>query len=388
MPDPIFRELYQDHEEFSAWWRVRNPIAVRFDSLDAIPGRGCASGQGAPYVFRGQVSFAYWDFRDASFQDLVGSAVVAKPRVTLPVNSPTPVSSASRMATKRREGELWPRPEIALYGVDFSGGKGDPQYGNRKIWVAKWSPGNEVSLKCGWCGNIEEKISRRDLAALILREPGWWSLDFPFGIARKTAHALGLNRWSEWLQWCANEADATKRRDEARKLTTQSGIAWGERRQVDHAHKTTWFPLFEQLYRQTIYGGSEVLLPLHDQGACVLPWRLNALENSAVVVVEGFPGATISTRLLGRRPSYKGRTNAHRAERENIINAIMSGPFGIPVSDEVVRIAVDDQDGDALDALILLIGSWIAWRLPVKNWEQQLALLEGDGATVEGWFPF
>jgi len=114
---------------------------------------------------------------------------------------------------------------------------------------------------------------------------------------------------------------------------------------------------------------------------------LNALGKSAVVVVEGFPGATISTRLLGRRTSYKGRTNAHRAERENIINAIMSRPFGVQISDDVVRVAVDDQDGDALDALVLLIGSWIAWRLPLKIWEQRLALLESDGATVEGWFP-
>jgi hypothetical protein len=224
-------------------------------------------------------------------------------------------------------------------------------------------------------------------AAVILREPGWWSLDFPFGIARKTAQALGLNRWPAWLEWCAKEGDATKSRDEARKLTTHAGIAWGERRQVDRDHKTTWFPFFEQLYRQTIYGGSEVLLPLHDQGACVLPWGLNALGKSAVVVVEGFPGATISTRLLGRRTSYKGRTNAHRAERENIINAIMSRPFGVQISDDVVRVAVDDQDGDALDALVLLIGSWIAWRLPLKIWEQRLALLESDGATVEGWFP-
>ena len=196
-----------------------------------------------------------------------------------------------------------------------------------------------------------------------------------------------MNRWPAWLEWCAKEGDATKSRDEARKLTTHAGIAWGERRQVDRDHKTTWFPFFEQLYRQTIYGGSEVLLPLYDQGACVLPWGLNALGKSARVVVEGFPGATISTRLLGRRTSYKGRTNAHRAERENIINAIMSRPFGVQISDDVVRVAVDDQDGDALDALVLLIGSWIAWRLPLKIWEQRLALLESDGATVEGWFP-
>jgi hypothetical protein len=117
-----------------------------------------------------------------------------------------------------------------------------------------------------------------------------------------------------------------------------------------------------------------------------LPWGLKTIENP-VVVLEGFPNATITTRLLGRRTSYKGRTNAHRTERENIMKAIMLGPFGIPVPDDVVRIAVGNQDGDALDALVLLVGSWGASRLPLKNWEQQLGLLDGSGATVEGWFP-
>jgi hypothetical protein len=60
-----------------------------------------------------------------------------------------------------------------------------------------------------------------------------WSLDFPFGIAGKTAHALGLNGWPSWLEWCANGGDATKHWDEARKLTTRMGVARGERRQVD-----------------------------------------------------------------------------------------------------------------------------------------------------------
>lgn len=117
-----------------------------------------------------------------------------------------------------------------------------------------------------------------------------------------------------------------------------------------------------------------------------MPWGLKALRKSAIVV-EGFPGATVTKRLLGRRPSYKGSTYAHRTERQNIINALMFRPFAIPIADEVVSTVVGDQDGDALDALVLLVGSWIAWRLPTKDWEHQLAMLEGNGATVEGWFP-
>ena len=44
-------------------------------------------------------------------------------------------------------------------------------------------------------------------------------------------------------------------------------------------------------------------------------------------------------------------------------------------------------DGDALDALVLLLGSWISQRLSVDGWKQQLTRLDSCGAAVEGWFP-
>jgi hypothetical protein len=163
-------------------------------------------------------------------------------------------------------------------------------------------------------------------------------------------------------------------------------VAWAERRQVDESNHTTWFPLFEQLYRQTIYGAREVLLPLHEDGFCVLPWGWAALKKPAAVV-EGFPGATVRNHLLKRRVSYKGRTGAHRVAREAIVRAVKSAPVAVPIPDGVAAKAVEDQDGYALDALVLLLGSWISQRLTWAKWKQQLAELDGYGATVEGWFP-
>jgi hypothetical protein len=152
------------------------------------------------------------------------------------------------------------------------------------------------------------------------------------------------------------------------------------------SHKTTWFPLFEQLYRQTIYGPSEVLLPLYDEGVCILPWGWAALTNSAVVV-EGFPGATVRDQLLKRRVSYKGSTSAHGLARQAIVRALKSSPFAIPIPDDVAGRAVEDRNGDALDALVLLVSSWISHRLPPHEWGRQLSLLDFAEAAVEGWFP-
>lgn len=304
------------------------------------------------------------------------------PHLAIPIGAAAPDETSSATDSSS---EVWYPPEFPVYGVDFSGGEENLR-GNRKIWVATWVPGKNVALRCGWSDNTADKIRRRDLAGLIKRGSGWWSLDFPFGIAKETACALGLNSWQEWLSWCGREGDATMLRDEARKLTNRAGVAWRQLRQVDDSNQTTWFPLFEQLYRQTIYGAREVLLPLYEEGLCILPWGWKALKGTAVVV-EGFPGATIRDHLLRRRVSYKGRTGAHKTAREAIVKALKAAPFAIPIPDDIAVKAVEDQDGDALDALVLLLASWISQRLSVDDWKQQLAVLDGRGATVEGWFP-
>jgi hypothetical protein len=393
--DTSVKELYEGHEGFNAWWQVRNPIAVQYDALDAVSGCGVKSRKNAADVLGGSVSFAYWDFGNSSFDDLAVAAVPklkALPQSGSAVRADTPTEAPT---IQKGSAECWKLPSVPLFGVDFSGGEEDPRHGDRKIWVAEWPPGQGITLRCGWCADPAGKICRRDLPKLIAGKPGWWSLDFPFGVAKETAVALKLNpnSWGEWLGWCAQGGDATERRDTARNLTAAAGVPWATRRRVDIEHHTTWFPLFEQLYRQTIYGAREVLSPLYaDQQVCILPWRYNVLPEprteTLVVVVEGFPGATVATGLLERpRVSYKGRTNAHRIERQNIVEALTSAPFCLPIADEIAQEAVEDEDGDALDALVLLVGSWVAMRLRIDEWQQHCETLRQDNALVEGWFP-
>jgi hypothetical protein len=385
--DPAAKELYQDGRDFAAWWRIRNPIRAKFRSLAQIPGHNWSSGLGASAVFgRSQVSFTYWDFDGASFEDICGSAAVANPTAAS-VGKPMRVAVSNVMSSATAvASNTWSRPIFPLCGVDFSGGEEDSRLGNRKIWIATWSSQVNVTLRCGLNEEAADKVCRRDLPALIKAEGGWWSLDFPFGIAKESAQAMGLSSWPDWLRWCGSKSDATALRDQARELINRAGLSWAQRRQVDEANQTTWFPLFEQLYRQTIYGAREVLLPLYDEGLCILPWRWTALKNPTVVV-EGFPGATVRDHLLKRRVSYKGSTEAHRVARQAIINALKSPPYQLPIPDDVAYQAVADRDGDGLDALVLLLASWISQRLPQETWERQASKLNSQGATVEGWFP-
>src|SRR5207245_480541 len=120
--EPATMELYRDRGEFVAWWHIRNPIRVKFKSLHEIPGHNWHSGLGAAEVFHSQVSFTYWDFGGASFEDLASSAAVVSQNVrhlAIPVGAAAPdeMSSATDSGCAP-----WPRPELPLYGVDFSGG--------------------------------------------------------------------------------------------------------------------------------------------------------------------------------------------------------------------------------------------------------------------------
>jgi hypothetical protein len=166
--EPATRELYQDRGEFAAWWHIRNPIRVEFESLNKIPGCHWKSRLGAAKVFKSQVSFTYWDFGGEFFEDLASAGVVGLhvPQSAMPIGAaPEETSWATDPGS-----EGWPRPECPIYGVDFSGGQEDRR-GNRKIWVATWLPGKNVALRCGWTDNTAERICRRDLPGLIDREP-------------------------------------------------------------------------------------------------------------------------------------------------------------------------------------------------------------------------
>jgi hypothetical protein len=159
------------------------------------------------------------------------------------------------------------------------------------------------------------------------------------------------------------------------------------RRDIDVENRTTWFPLFEQLYRQTITGAAEVLLPLLQMAReelSILPWHDR--HSATVAVSEGFPGATIRRRINQEWwYGYKGNTPSHADKRRYIVNWLRHS--GIPISDPDAQRAFDDPEGDAVDALVLLLASWIAHTLPQECWVAARNRLQEHNKLVEGWFP-
>ncbi|MCY3837914.1 MAG: DUF429 domain-containing protein [Gammaproteobacteria bacterium] len=263
--------------------------------------------------------------------------------------------------------------------VDFSGGR-EVAGRNGKIWIASWHPDDGVVLECG---ADEPGFGRAGLAERILNDGGIWVLDFPFGPPAPVAVAAGWATWRDYLQWCDSSADATTLRDGLRGILDEGGVRWSTRRTIDRAVEATWFPFFEQLYRQTITGARDVHCTLAEAGADmvrILPFDANAdAGRGGAVVVEGFPGWTLRCRGLDA-VGYKQGDDAAGKQRLAIVNHLRAS--GIPVSDADARRAVDDAEGDAVDALVLLLAAYRTSRRTASEWLEARRLHGG----MEGWF--
>ena len=350
-------DMYEPYGDvFHAYWQIGD-VRLRRSPLAELPGtteRGKAIGQ----AFRGSLSFAYW--KPAAWPEAEGSIAQAAAADAVP---PTP--RTRKLA-------------LPLHGVDFSGAR-EVGERNGKIWIASWDPDDGVvNLKCG---GDAPGFGRAGLARKIAADGGLWVLDFPFGPPAPIATAAGWTTWWEYLAWCDGNGDATTLRDELRALLDEAGVSWSTRRAIDREVGTTWFPFFEQLYRQTITGGRDILRYLADgDGIQILPFDAGTeARREGSVVVEGFPGWTLKRCGLPAT-GYKHAHEVARMHRRSIVGYLCDS--GIPITDADGSRAVDDTEGDAVDALVLLFAAHDASGRTSSEW-RDAARAHG---RMEGWF--
>lgn len=358
--DAAARDIYGDYEgDFLAYWKITEVDLRRVPYAD-LPGT-TLKGLRIPDAFRrSQLSFAYW---------IPGPAFDGDVRTHRRATAPTPPGGSGPGS-----------PTVPLHGVDFSGAR-ETGGRNRKIWIASWYPDrNFVELTSG---RDDPGFDRRQFAAMVIRGGGTWVIDFPFGPPAAVAEAAGWTTWRDYIDWCASDSDPTALRDELRERCRLAGLRWAQRREIDRSIGTTWFPFFEQLYRQTITGGRDVLGPLTQAGrdtVRILPFHRHAPATAELsVVVEGFPGATLKEHGLPAT-GYKKRGGSGERKRYLIIESLRTR--GIPIRDMDAAAAVHDAAGDAVDALVLLSAARTANDRTAAEWSDGVR----DHGRMEGWF--
>ncbi len=365
--DPTVRGLYGHYRaEFEAFWKICDLELTKMTN-SKLPGK-TLSGKSLVDAFSGQLSFAYW----------IPNGKSTQMRLAAPQNNPLYLQPA-KTSSQRNHRILQRTLAVPLHGVDFSGAR-EENGRNQKLWIASWHPDKQfVSLKCGVEGR---GFNRSDVTKKILKEGGLWVIDFPFGPPQQVAIAAGWKTWQDYLAWCGSNESPTELRNGLRTILESANVCWSTKRKIDKETQA-WFPFFEQLYRQTITGGRDVLSHLDTEdreNVAVLPFH-DACEPTCrrSVVVEGYPKWTLKQLRLPTR-GYKNKLlpeNARKLRTEIVDNLSQNG---IPISDNDITRAIEDIEGDAVDALTLLLAARRTLCREPSEWTQ------GSWPNIEGWY--
>ena len=368
--DALVTDMYGDYEDsFGAYWKITD-VRLKRISYEELPGT-TMEGVPIPDAFRSPLPFAYW---------LPDPRAAAGESATRPRASRRPPAHRTGSAPAFRAVQPTDSPTSPLHGVDFSGAR---EIGGRngKIWIASWYPDRDsIELRSG---GDDPGFDRIGLANEVSEGSGTWVIDFPFGPPIAVSEAAGWTTWHKYIAWCGSDPDPTALRDKLREELQRTGVLWSTRREVDRKLGTTWFPFFEQLYRQTITGARDVLRSLHRisrNRVRILPFHGHADTNDELsVVIEGFPGATLEQCGLPAT-GYKHSGSEAEEQRRRIVDSLRER--GVPVGAADAARAVDDAEGDAVDALVLLHAARNASRRTPAHWRDKV----GAHASIEGWF--
>ncbi len=226
---------------------------------------------------------------------------------------------------------------MIVHGVDFSGAETG---GLHKIRIASFKTASEI---------VVERADRKALMERILAsargdDQHLWRIDAPFGLPIQTLQSHGIaEEWLASAKWAAGSGSPRAWRTVLRSISREE-----PRRTTDMHARTPLAPMNLRIFKQTWTLICELLLPLHERGVSIEPM---ARTGSHATVCEGCP-ASVLHRLGWPSQGYKGKGEPPSRVRGLIARRLIE--IGLPLSQALVQKATEDEEGDILDALILL----------------------------------
>jgi hypothetical protein len=247
---------------------------------------------------------------------------------------------------------------ILLHGVDFSGADSGGLAKIRAVTRDLGDPRRPVASM--------GRMDRRGLVRAILasRDDGrdhLWRVDAPMGIPGEIAREFGVGpAWIDVARWMQSFGSPRLWRGEVRGRVRRE-----PRRTCDAEMSTPMSPLNLRVFKQTWTFVCEVLLPLAEAGVSIQPC---VPAGGRVAVTEGCPSSVLHLHGWPRR-GYKGGGDPPRRLRAEIVRLLRQ--HGLAIPDPLAEEAVRDEEGDLLDAL-LLVDAPVATAVPAV-------------AMIEGW---
>lgn len=232
---------------------------------------------------------------------------------------------------------------IILHGVDFSGADSGGAAKIRVVTRDGAAPGAPV-VSAG-------RMDRRGLVRAILASAQdgrmhTWRIDAPMSLPAEVASEFALPAdWLALAKWMHAFGSPRLWRTELR-----SRMRREPRRACDTALSTPMSPLNLRVFKQTWTFICEVLVPLSEAGIRIEP--AFAGTNPDVVVCEGCPASVLHSKGWPRR-GYKGGGEPPRALRSEMIDLLREAGIDIPAA--MAEEAIRDEEGDLLDAILLVM---------------------------------
>jgi hypothetical protein len=234
-----------------------------------------------------------------------------------------------------------------LLGIDFSGA----QDAGRKIWIAEGrrTGGPLDIIDCRPAMDLAggSRMPEPAIAALarhIIAVPDTIAgCDFPFSLPVDLVDA------KDWRGFAINFRQRFIDPLSFHDLCHQATGGIETKRRTDREDKTPFNSFNLRLYRQTWWGIGHLLAPLVAADA-VRVWPQMARRTGRPTIVEVC--AACSLIRLDCYPSYKGRTKKHRDARKRILDLLIARDFLVPPKRAMRNLLLDNQGGDALDAVI------------------------------------
>ncbi len=264
-------------------------------------------------------------------------------------------------------GRAAPRRAI---GVDFSGAR----QAGRGTWIATGAiEADSVRIEsCVPAAELPGGAPDRDraLAALVeylaSQSEAIVGCDFPFGLPAAFVRDK---------DWTAFVRAFPRRFPNPDALAALGGTPRTEpKRRTDIDAKTPFSAINLKMYRQTWAGIALVLRPLLDRGARIVP--MQEPVRGKPLIVEICPASTLKAQ--GLYNPYKGRSAQHRFWRRAILDALVARGALEKLPRQIEAVAINDIQGDALDAILAAIAAHRALYDP-----RLIEPCEGDEA-VEG----
>jgi len=228
---------------------------------------------------------------------------------------------------------------VRLVGVDFSGAEGG---GRAKIRLVERSLDDpEAPIRSG--GRADRERLRRLILDSLEGEPSLWRIDAPFSLPIETLAEHSIDRdWLTMARWMREFGSPRGWRTALREASRRE-----PRRACDRAFGTPMAPMNLRVFKQTWTLVADLLLPLAEAGASIEPVHRT---RSPATIVEGCPASVLRAKEWPVR-GYKGGGDPPRERRREILTAVRREGVRVPTA--LAREAIEDEEGDLLDAILL-----------------------------------